>query len=97
MRDITLAVAAAAIGLTGLMASSQAHANNIDVTSVAVPYNEIMTITAPGLSVTAYTGQIGLTTSIGPLDVWCIDLYHDISVGNVGSLPYQFGTISTEL
>ncbi len=95
MRDITLAVAAAAIGLTGLMASSQAHANNIDVTSVAVPYNEIMTITAPGLSVTAYTGQIGLTTSIGPLDVWCIDLYHDISVGNVGSLPYQFGTIST--
>ena len=84
----------AALALSGVMAS-QALAGPITVTDVAVPYNETVTITAPGLDVTAYTGQIVLTTSVGVLDVWCIDLYHDIGVGNVGSLPYQFGTINT--
>jgi PEP-CTERM motif len=83
------------MSLVGL-AATQAHANPISVTSVALPYNETVTITAPGLNVTAYTGQIELTTSIGLLDVWCIDLYHDIGVGNVGSLKYQFGTIRTD-
>jgi hypothetical protein len=95
MRRVTLSVAAAAIGFTGLMASSQAHAAPITITNVALPYNETVTITGPGLNVTAYTGQIELTTSIGLLDVWCIDAYHDIGVGNVGNLPYQFGAIST--
>jgi hypothetical protein len=47
--------------------------------------------------VTAYTGQIHLTTSIGLLDVWCVDPYHDIGVGNVGDLPYQFSTIATNV
>jgi len=86
----------AALVLSGVMAS-QALAGPITVTDVAVPYNETVTITAPGLDVTAYTGQIVLTTSVGVLDVWCIDLYHDIGVGNVGSLPYQFGTINTNV
>ena len=98
MRLATLSLIAAAIsGFSGLASSSQAHADPITVTNVALPYNETVTITGPGgLNVTAYTGQIQLTTSIGLLDVWCIDLYHDIGVGNVGDLPYQFGTISTD-
>ena len=89
-------VAAATIGISGLVATTQAHADPIivTVTNVAVPNNEIVTITAPGLNVTAYTGRIQLTTSIGLLNVWCIDLYHDIGVGSV-NLPYQFGTINT--
>jgi PEP-CTERM motif len=88
-------IISALVGAVGL-AATQAHASPITVTNVALPYNEIVTITAPGLNVTAYTGQVELTTSIGLLDVWCIDLYHDIGVGNVGSLKYQFGTISTD-
>ena len=96
MRLATLSLIAAAIGgFSGLASSSQAHADPITVTNVALPYNETVTITGPGLNVTAYTGQIQLTTSIGLLDVWCIDLYHDIGVGNVGDLPYQFGPIAT--
>jgi hypothetical protein len=96
MRLATLSLIAAAIsGFSGLASSSQAHADPITVTNVALPYNETVTITGPELNVTAYTGQIQLTTSIGLLDVWCIDLYHDIGVGNVGDLPYQFGTIGT--
>lgn len=93
-RRAILPLVAAVTGLSAL-ASSQVHASPITVTSVAVPYNETVTITEPGLDVTAYTGQIELTTSAGLLDVWCIDVYHDIGVGNVGDLPYQFGTIST--
>ena len=97
MRLATLSLAAAAIGgFFGLASSSKAHADPITVTNVALPYNETVTITGPELNVTAYTGQIQLTTSIGLLDVWCIDLYHDIGVGNVGDLPYQFGTLSTD-
>ncbi len=98
MRLATLSLIAAAIGgFSGLASSSQAHADPITVTNVALPYNETVTITGPGgLNVTAYTGQIQLTTSIGLLDVWCIDLYHDIGVGNVGDLPYQFGPIATD-
>ena len=66
MRRATLSVAAAAIGLTGVMTSPQARAAPITVTNVAVPYNEVVTITGPGgLDVAAYTGQIQLTTSIG--------------------------------
>ena len=95
MRLAILSLVAAAIGGFSGLASSQAHAAPITVTGVALPYNETVTITAPGLNVTAYTGQIELTTSIGLLDVWCIDLYHDIGVGNVGNLMYQFGTIGT--
>jgi hypothetical protein len=58
-----------------------ARAGTIDVTDAEVPNNETITISNadPVLSVTAYTGQIVHTTSIGILNVWCIDLYHDIA------------------
>ena len=71
IRLATLSLIAAAIGgFSGLASSSQAHADPITVTNVALPYNETVTITGPGgLNVTAYTGQIQLTTSIGLLDV----------------------------
>jgi hypothetical protein len=48
MRLATFSLVAAAIGFSGLASSSQTHADPITITSVALPYNETVTITGPG-------------------------------------------------
>jgi hypothetical protein len=96
MRGKLLATAA----LLGLTAS--ASAANIDVTNVQVPYglfNVVLTGgTLPGASpYNVYlTGQIDLTTPGGVLGVWCVDLFHDISLGgNYTTPPYMTGSLQT--
>lgn len=74
----------------GLLA---APAMAFTVTDVEMPYNDTLDLTAP-VSVEAYVGQDVLTTSIGTIDAWCIDMYHDINLGGGQSLPYSIGTIT---
>jgi hypothetical protein len=81
-----------AVAVVGL--ATPAAATPFTVTNVNVNLPEIITLNTP-VSVTAYVGQAELTTTIGTLNVWCIDVYHDIELG-AGDLPYTTGSISTD-
>lgn len=63
------------------------------VTNVEMPYNDLLTIANPNVG-EGYIGQDVLTTSVGTIDAWCIDLYHDIFLGAGQSLAYKFGPIT---
>jgi hypothetical protein len=56
-----------------------------------MPYNVILTVSAGSVSgIQAYVGRDVLTTTIGTIDAWCIDVLHDISLGN-NSYSYDLG------
>ncbi|WP_158933315.1 PEP-CTERM sorting domain-containing protein [Acidisphaera sp. S103] len=74
--------------------ATPAAATPFTVTNVDVNLPEIITLNTP-VPVTAYVGQLVLTTTIGTLNVWCIDVYHDIGLG-AQDLPYTTGSISTD-
>jgi hypothetical protein len=60
--------------------ASPAMAENFTVTDIELPYQDTLTITTPASA--AETGCIGqqvLTTNLGIIDAWCIDLFHDDS------------------
>jgi hypothetical protein len=76
------------------LAAAPALATPLTVTNVAVNLPEIITLDTP-VAVTAYVGQVVLTTTLGTYDVWCIDVYHDINLG-AQNLPYVTGAISTD-
>jgi PEP-CTERM motif len=79
--------------LTGF-AAAPAVATPFTVTNVALDLPEIITLDTP-VPVDAYVGQVVLTTTIGVFDVWCIDIYHDISLG-AQDLAYTTGAIATD-
>jgi len=89
----------AAIAVLGLAVGAhtgQAVADPITVTDVEVPLNEIITLNTP-VSVTAYVGQIVLTTTTdATIDAWCVDLYHDVGVGGGQSLGYSIAALTTD-
>jgi hypothetical protein len=94
MRRISVAIAAVSLALGAH--ARQAVADPIIVTDVEVALNEIITLDNP-VSVTAYVGQIILTTTAGAtIDAWCIDLYHDVGVGGGQSLPYSIAPVTTD-
>jgi hypothetical protein len=76
------------------MAAMPAVALPVTVTDVGVNQPQIITITGP-VDVTAYVGQIVLTTSLGTLAVWCIDVFHDIGLG-FQDLSYVTGEIAND-
>jgi len=91
----TLALTAAAFGLVlGLQATPASAGTNITIYDVEVNPAETASVLTPVASTFGY-GQIVLTTSVGIVDAWCIDLYHDIYVGGGQSLPYTTGPIVT--
>jgi hypothetical protein len=76
----------AAAGLAGALAfAAPASATTFAVTYVAVPYSEAVTLTGGTIPTNpenvGIAGQIVLTTSIGTLYTWCVDLFHTISLG----------------
>jgi hypothetical protein len=81
-------------GLAMVGLATPAAATPFTVTNVDVNLPEIITLNTP-VSVTAYVGQVVLTTTIGPFNVWCIDVFHDIGLG-AQDLPYTTGSISTD-
>lgn len=90
--------AAALIGAMGMLLGAPASATIIHVTDVEVPYSESITLTGgifgAGSDSIGIAGQIVLTTDIGTLDTWCVDLFHTVSIG--GSYTYTTGPLSTD-
>jgi hypothetical protein len=87
------AVIAAALSI-----AAAAQATPIIVTNIAMPYEETLTIGNPlSPAEGAYVGQQVLTTSTGAIiDAWCIDLFHDASLGNqAANDDYQIEPIAT--
>jgi hypothetical protein len=70
-------------------------ATNFTVTDIELPYHDTLTVTAP-ISATGYIGRQVLTTSIGVIDAWCIDLFHDDAVGGGQNLPFTTSTLLTD-
>ena len=93
-------LAAAAFVSVAMAVSTPASAGPIDVTYVGIPYGDYGDVSLTGglpaadMTDLYFTGQIVLTTNDGTLDVWCIDLFHDIYVG-AGSYTYSAGPLST--
>lgn len=86
------------VGVTAILLGSPASATTIHVTDVEVPYSESVTLSggifAPGTDGIGIAGQIVLTTDIGTLDTWCVDLFHTVNIG--GSYTYMTGPLSTD-
>jgi hypothetical protein len=72
--------------------ASPALAENFTVTDIELPYQDTLTLDAPVL-VTAYVGRQVLTTNVGIIDAWCIDLFHDDSPGSGQSVPFSTSNI----
>jgi hypothetical protein len=53
-----------------------------------------VTVDTP-VSISAYAGQILLTTPTGTIAAWCIDLFHDVNIG-VQNLAYSTGAIASD-
>ena len=84
---------AAVLGVA--LAAAPASAGPVTVTSVASNKGEALNLNTP-VSITAEVGQLLLTTvEYGTIAAWCIDLYHDISLGS-NTYAYGTGTIATD-
>jgi hypothetical protein len=101
----TAMAAAALIGLGG--AAAPAFASQIYVDNVALPYSETLGlngyIDGSSASESSLAGQIVLTVNNGStaggntytLPVWCVDIFHNISLGGSGYQYYE-GALSTD-
>jgi hypothetical protein len=97
MGTTTSIVKLAAAVLAGAMAlAAPASATIINITNVQVPFSEGVTLTGGtiGSEVIGIAGQFVLTTDIGTLNAWCVDLFHTISLG--GSYTYTTGPLLTD-
>ena len=94
------------IGFGGL--AGPAFANSIYVDNVQLPYSETVSLsgTVDGSTVSSsgtLAGQLLLTVNNGTtassnqyiLPVWCMDLFHDISLGSSGII-YSLGGLATD-
>jgi hypothetical protein len=93
MRKTLLTVVAATGGILTALAPP-ASAANITVFDIELPYNEVLTIDTPAFG-TGYVGQQVLTTNIGTVDAWCIDIFHDDFLGAQNS-PFQTGPVTSD-
>ncbi len=89
-----LATASALALAAGLFIGAPAAATPFTIYDVEVNDGEQVAVTAP-IDDTYAFGQIVLTTSIGIIDAWCIDLFHTIYVGGGQDLAYSTGPIAT--
>lgn len=105
-RKLIFAAVTSAFSLFSLAAAPSASAALI-ITNVQVPYFQGITLTSTASSplglfgggigsteVVGIAGQIILTTNIGMLGVWCVDLFRNISLG--GNYTYTVGALTTD-
>ena len=105
-RKLLAAAVASAFSLVSLAAAPSASAA-LMITNVQVPYFQGITLTSTASSpaglfdgpigsteVIGIAGQIILTTNIGMLGVWCVDLFRSISLG--GNYTYTVGALTTD-
>ena len=96
MRVLALASTAA------LLAASNAHAGQVDITNVGVQSGETTTVTgtinSDPIDESPITTLLTLTTTSGNiLPVFCVDLLHDINIGSYSPpLTYITGSVSTD-
>lgn len=89
-------VGLAVLALAVIAEASGAAADDITVTNIAMPYEEMLTIDGPIAPTEAYVGQLVLTTTTdGTIDAWCIDLFHDGSLGPQDSI-FEIEPITTD-
>lgn len=83
------------LATVSLAPMAPAHAGpTITVSGVSVT-GDAVTITGPISPVSTTAGPITLTSTIGTLYAWCVDIYHDVYTGTGQSLSYQIGTVTT--
>ena len=80
----------------GLLATTPVSAVTFTISDVEMNKGETVTLLSP-VSATYAFGQIILTTSIGEIDAWCIDLFHEITVGGGQSLAYSTNPFSNPI
>lgn len=88
-----------ALGLMfGLSLAMAPDASAYQVTNVQVPYSQSITLTGGYLGATTehigIAGQILLTTSIGTLGTWCVDIEHTVQLGQ--HYTYTAGPLLTD-
>ncbi len=93
LRSAVLA-ASTALALTLGLAATPAKASFI-VTAAAMNNSQSMSLLTPVAGTNVPVGQMILTTSIGTIHAWCMDLYHDIVIGSGQNLTYTPGSITT--
>ena len=93
VKPFHLIIATAVGGMILGLHAVQALATNITIYDVEINPSESVTLDTP-VYVTYDFGQIVLTTSIGTIDAWCIDMFHDITVEGGQSLAYTTGPIA---
>ncbi len=94
MRNTLLALAALS-GAATLALATPASADPFTITDIELPYNDLLTINSPAFG-QGYVGQQVLTTSLGTIDAWCIDLFHDDYIGTGQNYSYTTGPITTD-
>ena len=94
MRTTILSLAALT-GVVSLALATPAMAGPFTVYDIELPLNNTLTINGPATPGSFYVGQQVLTTSIGTIDAWCIDIYHDDQVGGGQSVSYATGPMTT--
>ena len=67
----------------------------ISVTDVSVQ-GDVVTIAGPIAPVSVYAGPLTLTTSMGSIVAWCVDLFHEVQTGGSQNLQYALGTVTTD-
>jgi hypothetical protein len=88
---------AVAVLVGAMTLAAPVSATIINITDVQVPFSEGVTLsggTVGGPDTIGIAGQIVLTTDIGILGTWCVDLYHTINIG--GSYTYMTGPLLTD-
>ena len=82
--------------ITTVASAAPALANPvITVTDVSVQ-GDIVTIAGPISPTSVYAGPLTLTTSMGSLVAWCVDLFHEVQTGGGQNLQYELGTVTTD-
>ena len=67
----------------------------ITVTDVSIQ-GDVVTITGPISPISVYAGPLTLTTSMGSIVAWCVDLFHEVQTGGGQTLQYELGTVTTD-
>lgn len=68
---------------------------SITVTDVSIQ-GDVVTIAGPIPPVSVNAGPLTLTTSMGSIVAWCVDLFHEVQTGGGQTLQYELGTAATD-
>lgn len=67
----------------------------LTVTGVSIQ-GDIVTIAGSTSSEAVYAGPLTLTSSLGNIVAWCVDLFHLVQTGSGQDLHYALGTVTTD-